>query len=183
MAIKKQPTKKAAKPAPKPKAKVKKKKVIPKAKLIPDEELPEDQITEDEKQLRAEEKKRADWEFNNEAISAAFLDMCLTSKKFPTYAAIAKRCNISERTVRRHFEKASILGDQTQKLQVLRDRSLLTIAVKAIKGDNVHWNRLFHEIIDGGGKLGRAIEVHNTVTNPSPGSAGKVETEVTLQIS
>ena len=111
--------------------------------------------------------------------------MCLKGKKFPSYAQIAKEVNLDERTVRRHFEQAKSLGDQTQKIQVLRDRSLLTIAVKAIKGEGVEWNRLLHQITDGvAGLGGGSVKVSNTVTPAAPtGGGGKLETEVTLQIS
>lgn len=155
-------------------------------KVVPVLTEEEQKALDEEKQLQEHEKKRADWERNNIAISAFFLKACMKKNaKMPSYAQIAAGCGINERTVRRHFEQSKIFGDQTQKIQMLRDQSLLTIAVKAIKGEAVEWNRLLHQIVDGIGGLGGVSIKTNASSTPAaaPTSQGKLEIETTLQIS
>lgn len=96
----------------------------------------------------AEEKKRKDWEINNELISEAFFSSILKDKKFPSYTALAKKLNLNEKTVRRHFQEHEMFEDLKIKLRALKDKALLTLAVKAIKGDSHHWSRLFFEVTD-----------------------------------
>lgn len=163
--------------------KVKSKKVKAKKPLPKLEEEVIDETSEEEKLLLVEEEKRSVWERNNAVISEVYLNYIKSYKKFPSYAEIARRVNLNERTVRRHFEKAATLGDQTQKIKELRDQSLITIGLKAINGTSVHWSRLFHELAgDVIGGRGASATV-KTTTPQTPSGDGKVEQEVTLVIT
>jgi predicted transcriptional regulator len=96
----------------------------------------------------AKEKRNKDWEVNNELISEAFFTSILKNKKFPTYAAIAKQLGLNEKTVRRHLQDDEMFEDLKVKMRAIKNKALLTLAVKAIKGDSHHWTRLFFEVTD-----------------------------------
>lgn len=96
----------------------------------------------------SDKKFRADWEMNNELISEAFFNYVLRQKKFPTYAQIAKAVNLNEKTVRRHFTETDMFQDMKSKLNALKNKALMTLAMKAIKGESHHWSRLFFEVTD-----------------------------------
>lgn len=113
------------------------------------------------KEQELEHKRRIDWQLNNDVIGQAFFQHILKNKKFPTYTALARATRFNERTIRRHFENSDILGDQELMMKSLRDKSLMTIAVKAMQGKSVVWNRLFHEIVDGLGSK-KQIELSTT---------------------
>jgi hypothetical protein len=98
--------------------------------------------------VSAEEKRRKDWETNNELISEAFFTAVVTHKKFPTYESLAKKLKLDERTVRRHLGDDEMFQDLKVKLRALKNKALLTLAIKAIKGDSHHWSRLFFEVTD-----------------------------------
>lgn len=107
--------------------------------------------TTSKKQQRSDEeddKRRSDWEVNNELISQEFFTSILRNKKFPTYVALAKKLKMDERTVRRHFQDNDMFEDLKIKLRALKDKALLTLAVKAVKGESHHWSRLFFEVTD-----------------------------------
>jgi AcrR family transcriptional regulator len=93
-------------------------------------------------------KRNRDWEVNNELISEAFFNSILKNKKFPTYAAIAKQLGMNERTVRRHLQDEEMFEDLKVKMRAIKNKALLTLAMKAIKGDSHHWTRLFFEVTD-----------------------------------
>lgn len=95
-----------------------------------------------------EDRKRRDWEINNELISEEFYSHVLKYKKFPTYSALAKKLNLNEKTIRRHLAEAEMFDDLKVKLRALKNKALLTLAVKAMKGDNVNWSRLFFEVTE-----------------------------------
>jgi predicted transcriptional regulator len=96
----------------------------------------------------AKAKRNKDWEVNNELISEAFFNSILKNKKFPTYSAIAKQLNLSEKTVRRHLQDDEMFEDLKVKMRAIKNKALLTLGMKAIKGDNVNWTRLFFEVTD-----------------------------------
>ena len=96
--------------------------------------------------LNDEEKRRRDWELRDELISSAFFNYVLKHKKIPTYVSLAKQLQMSERTIRRHLQESEAMDDMQLKLRALRNRALLTVGIKAIKGDNVNWARLFLEM-------------------------------------
>lgn len=94
-----------------------------------------------------EEKRRAEWEVNNQLISEAFFASVLKNKKFPTYISIAKTVKLDEKTVRRHLQDTNMFEDLLIKMRALKDKALLTLAIKAIKGDSHHWTKLFFEVM------------------------------------
>lgn len=96
----------------------------------------------------AEDKKRKDWEINNELISEAFFSSVLKNKKFPTYTALAKQLGMNECTIRRHLKDEDMFDELKVKLRALKNKALLTVAIKAIKGDDVNWAKLFFEVTD-----------------------------------
>lgn len=152
--------------------------------FILEEETPEAELTQEERDLLEEENKRSTWDFNNEAICESFMRLMKKNKRFPTYAGIAKDVGLNERTIRRHFEKGDILGSQIKKIKMLQDQSIITVAMKAIAGEDVQWNKLLHEIASGtvGGRIS-ATARSSTPEQPAGGSGGAIETEVTLHIS
>lgn len=98
--------------------------------------------------VSAEEKRRADWEINNELISEAFFTAVVRHRKFPTYQALANKLKLDEKTVRRHLSDDEMFQDLKIKLRALKNKAMLTLAVKAIKGESHHWSRLFFEVTD-----------------------------------
>lgn len=132
MATSKKPTKTAKKVLPKKIASKKQAKSKPK------------RLTAAQK----EEKKRSDWEINNELISEAFFNSILKNKKFPTYAGIARHLNLDEKTIRRHLHEEDMFEDLKVKMRAIKNKALLTLSMKAIKGDSHHWTRLFFEVTD-----------------------------------
>lgn len=92
--------------------------------------------------------KNNDWEMNNELISEAFFNSIIKNKKFPTYAGIARQLGLNEKTVRRHLSETGMFEDLKIKMNALKDKALLTLAIKAIKGDSHHWTRLFFEVTE-----------------------------------
>jgi hypothetical protein len=94
------------------------------------------------------EKKSREWEINNELISEAFFTSILKNKKFPTYQSIATQLHLSVKTVQRHLQEDEMFEDLKTKLKALKNKALLTLALKAIKGDSHHWSRLFFEVTD-----------------------------------
>lgn len=96
----------------------------------------------------ADEKKRREWEINNELISEEFFSSVLKNKKFPTYQSIATKLGLNEKTVRRHLQDDEMFQDLKIKLRALKNKALLTLAIKAIKGDSHQWSRLFFEVTD-----------------------------------
>lgn len=124
--------KKAAPKAAKPKSSPKKKVPTKRAK----------------KQAVDEFKRNRQWEINNDLISDAFFKAILANKKFPTYQAIATKIGLDEKTVRRHLQETEMFQDIKDKMKALKDKALLTLAVKAIKGESHHWTRLFFEVTD-----------------------------------
>lgn len=97
---------------------------------------------------KGETKRNKDWEVNNELISEAFFKSILKNKKFPTYQAIARELNLSEKTVRRHLQDTDMFEDLKVKMRAIKNKAMLTLAVKAIKGESHHWTRLFFEVTD-----------------------------------
>lgn len=98
--------------------------------------------------ITEDEKKRRDWEMNNELISEAFFTAVVKNRKFPTYEGLAKTLGLNEKTVRRHLQDEEMFEDLKVKLRALKNKALLTLAIKAIKGDSHHWSRLFFEVTD-----------------------------------
>ena len=98
--------------------------------------------------INGEIKRKKDWEVNNELISEAFFKSILKNKKFPTYQAIARELNLSEKTVRRHLHDTDMFEDLKVKMRAIKNKAMLTLAVKAIKGESHHWTRLFFEVTD-----------------------------------
>ena len=98
--------------------------------------------------INGEIKRKKDWEVNNELISEAFFKSILKNKKFPTYQAIARELNLSEKTVRRHLQDTDMFEDLKVKMRAIKNKAMLTLAVKAIKGESHHWTRLFFEVTD-----------------------------------
>ena len=98
--------------------------------------------------INGEIKRNKDWEVNNELISEAFFKSILKNKKFPTYQAIARELNLSEKTVRRHLQDTDMFEDLKVKMRAIKNKAMLTLAVKAIKGESHHWTRLFFEVTD-----------------------------------
>lgn len=94
------------------------------------------------------DKRKVDWEHNNEIISEAFFSLVLQKKKYPTYKAIAEKTGLSIKTVERHLKDSDMFEDLKIKMRALKDKALLTLAVKAIKGESHHWSRLFFEVMD-----------------------------------
>lgn len=133
MATAKKAAPKAAKP--KPKTPAKKKAVARKP-------------TPAEAEEKKQEKRNRQWEINNELISDAFFKSILANKKFPTYQAIATKLGLDEKTVRRHLQETEMFEDIKLKMKALKDKAMLTLAVKAIKGESHHWTRLFFEVTD-----------------------------------
>ena len=130
-------TPKKPKPTSKKKAVAKPKKQV--KKIIKPKPL-----TKEEK----EEKKRADWEMNNELISEAFFSSILKNKRFPTYTGIARQLGLDEKTIRRHLQDEGMFEDLKLKMRAIKNKALLTLSMKAIKGDSHHWTRLFFEVTD-----------------------------------
>ena len=97
---------------------------------------------------KAVAKRNKDWEVNNELISEAFFKSILKNKKFPTYAAIGKELKLSEKTVRRHLQDDEMFEDLKIKMRSIKNKALMTLAMKAIKGESHHWTRLFFEVTD-----------------------------------
>ena len=85
---------------------------------------------------------------NNELISEAFFTAVVKNRKFPTYEGLAKTLGLNEKTVRRHLQDEEMFEDLKVKLRALKNKALLTLAIKAIKGDSHHWSRLFFEVTD-----------------------------------
>jgi DNA-binding CsgD family transcriptional regulator len=111
-----------------------------------------------------DEKKRIDWEINNELISKEFFEVLIKKQKMPTYVEIAKKLNMNERTVRRHFADTKMFDDMKTRMQAVKEKVLLTLSVKAIKGESHHFVRLFFEVVDGlGNKDKNPNELHITV--------------------
>jgi hypothetical protein len=96
----------------------------------------------------AAEKKRRDWEIHNDLISEAFFTSILKNKKFPTYQSIANQLDLDVKTVQRHLKDDEMFEDLKVKLNALKSKALLTLAMKAIKGDSHHWTRLFFEVTE-----------------------------------
>lgn len=94
------------------------------------------------------EKRNKDWEINNELISEAFFKSILKNKKFPTYQSIAEELGLNEKTVRRHLQDDEMFEDLKIKMRAIKNKALLTLGIKAIKGDSHHWTRLFFEVTD-----------------------------------
>lgn len=113
---------------------------MPKAKRTPKKPV---KTKPDE--LDSDDQRRMDWEVNHESISTAFYDAVLKKKKMPTYTDLARITNLSLKTIQRHFEDPEILNQSRSKVRALRDKALLTVAIKAISGSNVQWARLFLE--------------------------------------
>lgn len=95
-----------------------------------------------------EEKIRKDWEANHELISEAFFAAVLSKKKLPSYEYLAKQTKLSSKTIMRHLKDGDMFEDMKIKLNALKDKALLTLAVKAINGDSHHWARLFFEVTE-----------------------------------
>lgn len=95
-----------------------------------------------------DDKKRRDWEINNELISEAFFTSVLKNKKFPTYTALAKQLGMNECTIRRHLKDEAMFDELKIKLRALKNKALLTVAINAIKGKDVNWAKLFFEVTD-----------------------------------
>jgi predicted transcriptional regulator len=104
--------------------------------------------TKQSAEAKAKARRNKDWEVNNELISDAFFNSILKNKKFPTYAAIAKQLGLNEKTVRRHLQDEEMFEDLKVKMRAIKNKALLTLGMKAIKGDNVNWTRLFFEVTD-----------------------------------
>jgi len=130
------PTSKKPKPAAK--------KHVAKPKAKPKKTVKPKPLTAAEK----EEKKRSDWEINNELISEAFFNSILKNKKFPTYAGIGKQLSLDEKTIRRHLQEEDMFEDLKIKMRAIKNKALLTLSMKAIKGESHHWTRLFFEVTD-----------------------------------
>lgn len=103
------------------------------------------ELTEDEQNHA----KRLDWEVNHEAITTAFYSILVKKKRMPTYTEIAAQIGLSTKTIARHFEDPEILESARVKLRALRDRALITVAVKAISGKSVWWSKLFLDATEG----------------------------------
>lgn len=99
-------------------------------------------------EFTAEEKRRMDWEVNNDLISSKFLKLVLATKKFPTYKRLATELNISVKTVQRHFDDEEMFDELRKKMRILREKAYLTLAVKAMQGKSHQWSRLFFEVTD-----------------------------------
>lgn len=63
----------------------------------------------------------------------------------PTYTEIAGLTDLSTKTIQRHFEDPQILYASSVKLRALRDKAMLTVAIKAVGGKSVAWAKLFLE--------------------------------------
>ena len=98
--------------------------------------------------VKPDDKRRTDWEINNELISEAFFSAVVRKKKFPTYESLARQLKLDEKTIRRHLQDDEMFQDLKVKLRALKNKALLTLAIKAIKGDSHHWSRLFFEVTD-----------------------------------
>lgn len=107
------------------------------------------------------EKRQKQWEVNHELICEAFFSYVLKYKKYPTYTKLAKQTNLNEKTIRRHLQDTDTFGDLKLKLKAMSERSLITIGIKAVKGESVAWSKLFHEIVDGvGGDRSNTITIN-----------------------
>ena len=98
--------------------------------------------------MSEDEKRRADWEVNNELISEAFFTSILRNKKFPTYQSIADKLGLDVKTVQRHLKDDEMFDELKIKMRALSNKAFLTLGIKAMQGTSHHWSRLFFEVMD-----------------------------------
>lgn len=112
------------------------------------------------KRSKSDKRRRLDWEVNHELISQAFFDLVAKEKKFPSHVSIAKATGLSIETIKRHLNDEEAFEEMNKKLRAIKDRALMTLAAKAMKGESVQWMRLFFDVVDGLDKGGStSIEV------------------------
>lgn len=124
----------------------KKKKAVPKSK--------------GRSQSDKKEKKRRDWEVNNELIGDAFFEYIFKYKKFPTYEGLGRTLKLDEKTIRRHLNEDAMFEDLKVKMRALKSKALITLGIKAMKGDSHHWTRLFFEVTDEVGSKDRSVIIN-----------------------
>lgn len=96
----------------------------------------------------SEKKRRAQntsYKLVEEQIKNAYKAIIKTEKRIPSRIEVAKKCNITERTVSRHLEQVS-LTDLVQPYRVLGDTVLSGLFKEAV-GGNVSAMKLYFMLI------------------------------------
>lgn len=97
---------------------------------------------------KKERKKRvqnASYKILDEHIRNAYKAIIQSEKRIPSQAEVAKRCNIAERTVKRHLEKIT-LSDFVQPYRILGGTVLSALFEEAVSG-NIQAMRLYFLLI------------------------------------
>lgn len=109
---------------------------------------------------KKERKKRvqnASYKILDEQIRNAYKAIIHSEKRIPSQAEVGKRCNIAERTVKRHLEKIT-LSDFVQPYRILGDAVLSGLFKEAVKGNVAAVKLYFLLIFD----WNERIEIQNT---------------------
>ena len=77
---------------------------------------------------------RTDYVLMNEQIKKAYKDIIKAEKRIPTQQEVAKKCDISAKTVERHLKKIN-LRDLIQPFRVFGNEVLIGLFKKAAEGD------------------------------------------------
>ena len=104
-------------------------------------------------------KDRVDWQTNHQLICNAFYELLSQKQKVPSYAAIAKQCKLSEKTVERHLQELTF-DDFVAQFRPANEKVLTNLFEQAsTTKDNHHMIRLWFEVIE---KLGSKKQVDIT---------------------
>ncbi len=104
-------------------------------------------------------KDRADWQTNHQLICNAFYELLALKQKVPSYAAIAEKCKLSEKTVERHLQELTF-DDFVVQFRPANEKVLVNLFQQAsTTKDNHHMIRLWFEVIE---KLGSKKQVDIT---------------------
>ena len=86
------------------------------------------------KKKRKKRAQNASYKILDEQIRNAYKAIIQSEKRIPSQAEVGKRCNIAERTVKRHLEKIT-LSDFVQPYKILGNEVLAGLFKEAVGGN------------------------------------------------
>lgn len=131
---------------------------------------------EQQRKERKMEKMRRDKEYNQAIISSAYSELLVEKKKLPSMKAIAEKCGINEKTVKRHLEDFDF-EEYMIKFRAGSEMVMLNLFKQAATGNSEKMIRLYLESV---GLLKRKLDI---TTNGKQINSTQKEGLITIDVS